>query len=99
MMTGDERQQTLFEMPRVATTPPKAPPTSRQVGRVIARRRLEAGMNQGALARIVGLSQDTLSRVELGKYVRGIPLDYIEAIARALKSSVAAILGEATEDE
>ena len=98
MTPPDERQQTLFElpppMPRIAA-PPKRHTQSTRIGRVLAQRRIRANIAQGELAARVSLSQDTLSRVELGKFRRGIPIDYIDRIARELGSSVTAVLREA----
>jgi len=62
----------------------------RRIGRAIARLREERGWSQRALAKVVGLDQSALSRVEAGK--RRLAAGELDVIARALGVSPAALL-------
>src|SRR5664280_643837 len=64
---------------RMAETP------DRRIGGAIARLREERGWSQRALAKVVGLDQSALSRVEAGK--RRLAAGELDVIARALGSS------------
>ena len=60
------------------------------VGRAIARHRTQRGWSQRALAKVVGLDQSALSRVEAGK--RRVGAGELDAFARALQVPVAALV-------
>lgn len=62
------------------------------IGGNIKRRRNERGMTLEELSKRVGVSRQTLSRYETG-IIGNIPSDKIEAIAAALCTSPAALMG------
>jgi len=62
----------------------------RRIGAAIARLREERGWSQRSLAKVVGLDQSALSRVEAGK--RRLAAGELDVIARALGVSPAALL-------
>ena len=68
----------------------------RRIGGAIALLREERGWSQRALAKVVGLDQSALSRVEAGK--RRLAAGELDLIARALGVSPAALLGGPGED-
>jgi len=68
----------------------------RRIGGAIARLREERGWSQRALAKVVGLDQSALSRVEAGK--RRLGAGELDVIARALGVSPAALLDLPGED-
>ena len=68
----------------------------RRIGGAIARLREERGWSQRALAKVVGLDQSALSRVESGK--RRLAAGELDVIARALGVSPAALLAGPGED-
>ena len=72
---------------------PKRPLLSRkEVGARLRALRLEQGISQVALAKLVGSHQTALSQVEVGR--RGVSLHQILKLCRALKVSPERILGE-----
>ena len=68
----------------------------RRIGEAIARLREERGWSQRALAKVVGLDQSALSRVEAGK--RRLAAGELDVIARALGVSPGALLDVAGEE-
>lgn len=62
------------------------------VGENIKKKRLEAGLTLEDVAKIVGVSRQTLSRYETG-VIGNIPSDKIEAIAKAIHTTPAVIMG------
>jgi Zn-dependent peptidase ImmA (M78 family)/transcriptional regulator with XRE-family HTH domain len=68
----------------------------RRIGCAIARLREERGWSQRALAKVVGLDQSALSRIEAGK--RRLAAGELDVIARALGVSPAALLAGPGED-
>jgi transcriptional regulator with XRE-family HTH domain len=74
-------------------TPPKSPIVSKKdVGERLRTLRIERGLTQVQLAEMVGTHQTALSQVEVGR--RGVSLDQILKLARALKVTPDQILGE-----
>lgn len=71
------------------------PPSSisKHFGRVVRRRRAEAGLSQEALAEKAGLHPTYISMVERG--VRNPTLDVSARIAKALKASLPSLIDEA----
>jgi len=70
---------------------PKDKSFSKQVGRNVAMERKELGMNQAALAKKIGVSQQNITSYERGRL--RIPLDLLPPLARALKTTVPKLLG------
>ena len=62
------------------------------IGENIHRRRIELGMTLEEVSKQVGVSRQTLSRYETG-VIGNIPSDKIEALAKALRSTPAYIMG------
>lgn len=62
------------------------------IGENIHRRRIELGMTLEEVSKQVGVSRQTLSRYETG-VIGNIPSDKIEALAKALHSTPAYIMG------
>ncbi len=76
-------------MPRA----PKRPGFSKkEIGARLRALRLERGVSQTELAKLIGTHQTAISQVEVGR--RGISLQQIVKVARALKVTHDQILGE-----
>ncbi len=69
--------------------------TDARIGGGIARLREQRGWSQRALARVVGLDQSAVSRIEAGK--RRVSAEELETIARALGVSPAVLLASGGE--
>lgn len=67
---------------------PKVNNNGREFGRRLAALRLAAGLSQGDLGELVGLTRQAISRVE----VRGLEVTMLERIARALGVDVGALV-------
>ena len=65
------------------------------IGKAIAFRRREAGMTQEALADILGIAPDTVSRMENGRFAPKV--GRLRELAAALRCSVADLFREADE--
>lgn len=68
----------------------------REIGQTIAGLRKAIGMSQHELAPRASISRSTLANIEAGR--QGTPLVTLAPIAEALGTTVAAILGEPTQD-
>jgi putative transcriptional regulator len=55
----------------------------------IRSRRAERGLSQGALAKAVGVSRQTINAIETGRYLPSLPLAF--ALARFFETSVEAM--------
>lgn len=68
---------------------------SERASEIMARmknRRIELDISYQALADMVGISKSTLQRYETGN-IRNMPVDKLEAVAKALKVSPAYLMG------
>jgi transcriptional regulator with XRE-family HTH domain len=65
----------------------RAPPTASEFGPALARLRGERGLNQKELARLIGRSPSTISRLESSG--RGVSRELVDELAQALTVSVA----------
>lgn len=66
----------------------------RAMGLRIAQLRKDSGITQIQLAEMMGVSQQTVAAWEVGR--RGVPVSSVPALARALGSTVQALIGEKT---
>lgn len=74
-------------------TPPKNPALpKKEVGARLRALRVASGLTQIQLAEMVGTHQTALSQVEVGR--RGVSLDQVVKLARALKVTPDQILGD-----
>jgi transcriptional regulator with XRE-family HTH domain len=79
---------------KIVPTPPKRPLLShKEVGERLRTLRITRGLTQTDLAKLVGSHQTALSQVEVGR--RGVSLDQIMKLAKALKVTPDEILGQA----
>ena len=79
-------------------TVPKRPVFSRkEIGARLRALRIERGISQVELAKLVGTHQTALSQIEVGR--RGISLQQIVKLCRALKATPDRILGENHADQ
>lgn len=68
------------------------------VGQRIKKRRKELRMSADTLAELLGKNRSTVYRYEAGE-IENLPLDILEPIARALKTTPAYLMGWADEIE